>query len=174
MKNKIGVTHIFTWLSVLMILVMIVMLFTPSWEYETKERDPETKKMVEVTKTPSISGFVWFPKDHKDLTKQYEKDYDTKMVTNDEVTMPALLLVLGVALSVFALIKPNTLIGSLSALGLGLYSVYGYMTSAFIKTSSCWSRNLTMGYVAAGVGLVGVVFFVVMTILKKKKKAAKV
>lgn len=174
MKNKIGLAQIFSWVSVLMILVMIVMLFTPSWEYKTKEKDPETNKRVEVTKTPSISDYVWFPKDHKDLTKQYEKDYDTKMMINDEVTMPVLLMVLGIALGIFALIKSKTLIGPLSALALGAYSIYGYHASAFIKTASCWSRNVTVSYIVTALSLVLVVTCIVMWALKKIKKAAKV
>lgn len=175
MKNTIGGAQIFTWVSVLMILAMIVMMFTPCWEYQTKERDPETRKMVEVTKTPSISGFVWFPKDHTGLTKIYEKEHNTEMVINDEVTMPALLLILGVALSVFALVKDKSFIGPLAALGLGIYSAYGYTASTFLQTASGWSTRLYVSYAAAAVGFVGVVFFVIVKIRKIiAAKAAKV
>ena len=171
MKNKVGLTQIFTWVSVLMILVMIVMMFTPSWKYETKERG-EDRKMVTVTKEASIAGFVWFPEDHKGLVKNYENETDTEFVINDEVTMPALLLVLGVALSIFALVKSKSLIGPLAAFGLGAYSIYGYHASDFIKTASCWNRNVTVSYIATAVGLVCIVAHIVVVILKKK--AAKV
>ena len=170
MKNKIGLAQILTLVSVLMILAMIVAMVTPCWEYETRERIDG--KMTVVEKECSISGFVWFPRDHNDLVKNYEKDTDTEFVINDEVTMPALLLLLGVALSIFALMKSKSLIGPLSAFGLGLYSIYGYLASDFIKTASCWNRNLTLSYVATGVSFVCVVLFIVTTILKKK--AAKV
>lgn len=170
MKNKIGLAQIFTWISVLMILVMIVMLFTPSWKYETKER--VDGKMTTVEKEPSIAGFVWFPSDHKGLVKEYEKASDTEFVINDEVTMPVLLMLLGVALGIFALVKSKSLIGPLSAFALGAYSIYGYHASDFIKTASCWNRNVLVSYVVAAVSLVCVVAYIVIWALKKK--AAKV
>lgn len=170
MKNKIGLAQVFTWVSILMILVMIVMLFTPSWKYETKERIDG--KMTTVEKEPSIAGFVWFPSEHKGLVKEYEKTTDAEFVINDEVTMPVLLMVLGVALGIFALVKSKSLIGPLAAFALGAYSIYGYHASDFIKTASCWNRNVTVSYIATAVGLVCVVAHIVVVILKKK--AAKV
>lgn len=170
MKIKIGIAQILTLVSVIMILVMIAAMFTPCWQYETRER--VDGKMTVVEKECSINGFVWFPKDHSGLVKNYEKENDVEFVINDEVTMPALLLVLGVALSIFALVKSKTIIGPLAALCLSAYSIYGYMASDFIKTASCWNRNLTISYIATGVSFVCVAVFIVMKVLKKK--AAKV
>lgn len=171
MKNKISCAQIFTWISVLMILVMIVMMFTPSWVYETKERG-EDRKMVTVTKEPSIAGFVWFPEDHKGLVKNYENSTDTEFMINNEVTMPVLVMLLGVALGIFSLVKSKSLIGPLAAFGLGVYSIYGYHISDFIKTASCWNRNVIVSYVATAVGLACVVAHILVMILRKK--AAKV
>lgn len=170
MKNKIGLAQIFTWVSVLMIAVMIAMMFTPCWEFETRERI--NGKMTVVEKECSIAGFVWFPEDNDGLVKNYEKETDTEFMINDEVTMPVLLMLLGVALGIFALVKSKSLIGPLAAFGLALYSVYGYHASDFIKTASCWNRNVTVSYIATAVGLVCVVAHIVVVILKKK--AAKV
>ncbi len=172
MKNKIGLAQIFTWVSVLTIAVMIAMMFTPCWEFETRERI--NGKMTVVDKECSIAGFVWFPEDNSGLVKDYEKETDTEFMINDEVTMPVLLMVLGVALGIFALVKSKSLIGPLAAFGLALYSVYGYHASDFIKTASCWERNVTVSYIATAVGLVCVVVHVVILISKKMKKAAKV
>ena len=174
MKNKIGLAQVFTWVSVLMILVMIAMMFTPCWEFETRKRIDG--KMTVIEKECSIAGFVWFPEDNDGLVKNYEKETDTEFVINDEVTMPVLLMVLGIALSIFALVKSKSLIGPLAAFGLALYSVYGYHASDFIKTASCWNRNVTVSYIATAVGFVCVVAYIVVHIvaLISKKKAAKV
>ena len=171
MRKTFRGAPIFTIISLLMIVAMIAMLFVPYWQTEVTEKNDEGKK-VDVVKEISISEFTWFPKDYKDLQKDYEKQFDVDFIINDEATMPAILLVLGFALCIFSLARINSALGSLSALGLGIFSAYGYWTSNFLKTGFTWQTNLIVSIAAAAVGLIGSIVFLVFFIRKLQAERA--
>ena len=170
MEKKIQGTQILSWVCVLMLLAMIVMTFLPYWSCEVTERVDGEK--ITYTQTSSISSFSWFPRDHKDLQKQLEKTTGLDLVVNDVVTMPVLLMLLGVAAGAFALAKSRSLIGPVAATLLGLYSTTTYLTDAFLRTGATWSANLAVSIAAAAVGAVCVVLYFVFKILEKKSKKA--
>ena len=140
MKLKLTSTRIINWISVLLILVMVVLLFTPYWTYETKEK--VDGKRVTVEKTISINEYVWFPKEHKDMTKEFEDLYPEppkkateeeiakmpKFWINDLVLMPALVLLVGVVVGIISLWYPDTVFSALLALALGGLGTYSYIT----------------------------------------------
>ncbi len=171
MRKTFRGAPIFTIVSLLMVVAMIAMLFVPYWQTEVKEKNEEGKK-VDVVKEISISEFTWFPKDYKDLQKDYEKQFDVDFIINDEVTMPALLLVLGVTLCIFSLARINSALGSLSALGLGIFSTYSYLTSNFLKTGLTWQTNLIVSIAATAVGLISTIVFLVFFIRKLQAERA--
>lgn len=180
MKIELTSTRIINWISVLMILVMIVMLFTPFWSYETKEKNPETGKRETVVKEISISEYVWFPREHKDMTKEFKALYPEipKKATeeeiakipqfwvNDLVLMPALVLLLGVVIGAISLWYPNVPFSCLLALVLGGLGVYGYITRPEFWLGNPVPHIIVSGITAA-VGLGGFVWFFVKGALKK-------
>lgn len=171
MKKSFRGAPIFSIISLVMIVAMIVMLFVPYWTTEVKEKNEEGKK-VDVQKDISISTFVWFPKDYKELQKDYEKQFDVEMDINAEVLMPAVTLLLGVALICFSLINLHSARAAVSALGLGAFGVYGYLTSYFLRTGSTWMINLSVSIAAAVVGLISTVVFLVFFIRRLQAERA--
>ena len=175
--KKFNYAPILTIVSVLMILAMLVVTFIPCWQIDVTERIDGEK--VTFTKDLSISSFIWNTKEYKDLSKDVQKqinevypDANWEFVTNDEAFMPALLLVFGVCLSIFSLIKMKSLLGPLSALCLGLFSLSGYANSFFLFFSaySVWTMGYYLGIAAAAVGGICVVLWLIPYVLKKKKE----
>lgn len=173
MKLELTSTRIINWISLLMILVMIVLLFTPYWTYTTKEKNPETGKREEVTKTISINDYVWFPYNHKDLTKGFENMYENKddFWINDMVLMPVLVLLAGTVFGVISLWHSAVPFSSLLALFLGSLGLYGYLgCREFGGMGGSPTIHVVFAGVTAAVGLAGVVTFIVKLVLKKIKK----
>lgn len=171
MKKSFRGAPIFSIISLVMIVAMIVMLFVPYWTTEVSEKNEEGKK-VDVEKEISISTFVWFPRDYKELQNDYEKEFDVEMDVNAEALMPAVTLVLGVALICFSLANLRSARASVSALGLGAFGIYGYLTSYLLRSGSTWIINLSISIAAAVVGLACSVVFLVFFIRRLQAERA--
>ncbi len=175
MKIQFNSTKIINVISVLMILVMAALLFMPYWQYESTERIDGEK--VTVSHEISINDYVWFPKEHKGMTKVFEGLYENKKdyFINDLVTAPALVLVVGVLLGLFSLTYSKLPLSALLALILGVVNANGYMTRPEMQLGSACNLHLTISVITAAIGAVGVVWFIVSMFLKahSKKKAKK-
>ena len=168
MEKKIHGTQILSWVCVLMLLAMIVMTFLPYWSCEVTERVDGEK--ITYTQVSSISEFSWFPREHEDLQELFEDNTGMELNVNDEVTMPVLLLLLGVAAAAFALVAPRSIIGPAAATLLGGFSTYTYLTSVFLGTGATWSANLAVSIAATAVGAVCVALHFVFQAIEKKAK----
>lgn len=186
MKIRLTSTMIINWICLLMIAVMIVLLFTPYFSYETKEKNPETGKREEVTKVISISDYVWFPRDHKDMTSQFEDLYEDiygkppkgatkeekeawpKFWINDMVTAPALTLFLGVFVGIISLFYSSKPFTSLLAVILGGLSTYSYIAMPEYKLGDP-TALIAVSAATAVLGLFGIVWFFVKKAQKVKK-----
>lgn len=176
MKIQLTSTRIINWISFLLILVMIVLMFIPYWTYDTKEKNPETGKREEVTKVISINEYVWFPREHKDMTKEFkalypetkneEEDKEFGFWINDFVMMPALVLAVGLIVGMISLWYSDVPFSALLALFLGGLGTYSYITRP-----EFWLGNpvphIVVSAITAAVGLVGVVWFFAKKFLKK-------
>lgn len=165
MKKNI-IAPILTVLSVLMIIVMLVPMFTPFFETTVTVRNEEGKREKQDV-VISLNEYVWFPEKYDKIPDAYEEFTGWEFVINYEVTMPALVLVLGVALSVVSLIKIKSVIGPLAALCLGCYSAYGFTTSALLQMGLNWQLNWYLSIAAAAVGGICLVIHL-LPLLKKK------
>ena len=172
MKKKM-IAPILAGLSVLMIVVMLIPMFQPFFETTIMVKGEDGKRKKEDV-VISLNEYVWFPEKYNNLPDAYEDLTGWEFVINYEVTMPALVLVLGIALSIFALVKHQSIIGPLSALGLGAYSAYGFATSAFLQMGLNWQTNWYLSLATAIVGGICVALYFLPDVLKKlaEKKAA--
>ena len=174
-EKKIYATQILSWICALMLLAMIVMTFLPYWTCEVSERVDGER--ITYTQTPSLSAFSWFPKEHEDLQKDFEKATGMEINVNDEVTMPVLLLLLGAVGTGFAIFNGRSVISAAAATLLGAYSTYTYLTSVFLgwgaSLGAPWSACLAVSIAATAVGAVCVALHFVFTAKEKKAMMAK-
>lgn len=175
MKIQLTGTRVINWISLLVILATVVLLFQPNWTYETKEK--VDGKRVDVTKEISINEYVWFPNEHKDMTKVFENMYEELygdkdyFWINDMVTMPVLFLALGIGLGILSLWHQLTPMASALALFLGGYGANSFLVRPEWKIGAMYTPVLVMCFVTAAVGLAGVAWYTV--VWAKKKMAAK-
>ncbi len=194
MKFELTGMRIINWICVLMILVMIVMLFNPYWQYTTKEKNAETGEREEVTKVISINDYVWFPRDHKQMTTEFKaifekinedngtenKEDEVEFWINDLVLMPVLVLVAGVAVGAISLWYSKVPFSSVLALILGGLGTYSYITRPefgficplpeFVEEAVVGNPllHIIVSAATAALGIAGIVWFVVKGVLKKK------
>ena len=169
--KKLSFTRIANWISLLLVLAMIAVTFLPCWPYETKEKIDGER--VTVTKEVSISEYVWFPREHKDLTDEFEDLYedDEDFFINDMITVPALLVVLGIALGILSLWHQALPVASALAAVLGIATSIGYNVRPEYALGSCMNTVTLVSYIAAGVGLLLLAGSIVELVLPKTKKA---
>lgn len=172
MEKKFHIAPILSVLCILVILAMIAVMFLPYGNTRTVTHyDEEGAHYKDVT--ISTNDFVWFPMDYTQIQNDYIQTYydgydiEFSMLINDIVTMPALLLVLGVVLCIVTLLKLDSLRGALSASALGIYSAIGYATSHFWALGINWNACLITSFIATGVGLISLVILLIPIIKKK-------
>lgn len=170
MNIQLTSTKIINWICVLLILVMVVLLFTPYWTYTAKEKNPDTGKREDVVKEISINDYVWFPGNHKNMTKEFQKLYEEKsdFWINDLVLAPVLVLLLGTVVGVISLWYANIPLSAILALVLGGLSTHSYLTRPEFGLGNP-TVHIIISAITGVVGLVGVVWFIVKQILKRKK-----
>ena len=168
-KRKIS-RRIVNCICILLVFVMVGLLFTPYWQYETTEKIDGKK--VPVTKEVSINGYVWIPKNHADLTKQFKaaaenpKDYKT----GDMVAAPVFVLLFGVVLGIVSLFVTKLPLSAVLTLVLGGMNAYSFLKVPEMQSGMNRDLQLTFSVIAAAVGLVALVWFVIDLIIGVKKK----
>lgn len=194
MKLKAMSTPIINWICALLVVVMLVMLFTPYWTYTAKETNEATGVREDVTKVASISGYIWIPREHKNLTAEFEKiythineingitdkDYMVKFWVNDLSVMPVLILAGAVICILLSALYSKYPLTALLAAVLGIVTANAFFISPeygyFILLPEFAEHvignpllYIILGIVTAVVGFAGVLWFAVNTVLKMKK-----
>lgn len=128
--------------SALLMAILLVLQFTPFWQYG------------EAGESCSISGYVWFPSDQKQLeswiTAQAE-DHDL----NSFVGMPILVLVLSAVGAVLCLIKPDSGWTPVLPAACGVAGLIAYLGSAALRLGTGWTWHLLICIVLTALGIYG-------------------
>lgn len=124
--KKSGTVKGLNLLCALLCAVLLVLQFVPFWA----EGDGQV----------SISGYIWFPSDHKTLDSQLSAEIEGYSI-NDAVPMAVLLLVLGVAGIVLCILKMNNALSALVPLACGLVGTFGYLLHPAYRMGSGWQLH---------------------------------
>ena len=131
-KNLTQRTKLVHYVCAALLLVLLVMQFTPFWHYG------------EAGETVSISGYIWFPSDHNDLTSYLQQMVGSDF-TIDTILVPCILmLLLSAAGAVLCVIKPGEWLASLLAVACGLSGVIGFLTCPALRLGSAWAMQLLL------------------------------
>jgi len=140
-KNKWATCN---WICALLMIVLLVMQFTPFWYYG------------EAGESCSISGYVWFPSDQKDLESWLGTQADGHDL-NSFVGMPILVLVLSAVGAVLCLIKPDKGMISLLPTLCGVVGGIAYLTTPALKLGSGWAWHLLICIALLALGIYSLV-----------------
>lgn len=128
----------------LLLMILFILQFTPFWQYG------------EAGESCSISSYVWFPSDQKELESwlgAQAEDHDL----NSFVGMPILTLVLSAAGAVLCLIKPDNGWTALLPTACGLFGAIGYLTTPALKLGMGWTWHLLLCIALLVLGVFGLV-----------------
>ncbi|MBQ8952614.1 MAG: hypothetical protein IJ048_00730 [Clostridia bacterium] len=138
-------TRLFNFICAALMLILLVLQFTPFWRYG----DPE--------QTASIQGYVWMPSDHSALEKQLQADLDDSSFTVEHIlAMPILVMILCAVGIVFCLIKSENAFISLLPAFAGLIGAWGYAAGAAFHQGGNWGLHLALCIIIFALGAISV------------------
>lgn len=137
-----------------LLIILLVMQFTPFWHVDGT--------------SVSISGYIWFPSDHADLTSYFQQTISEDFVINNILVPCLLMLVLGALGAVFAVIKVDTIVPSLLSIACGVSGFIGFLVKPALRLGSTWwcQMLLCAALIACGV------YALVMTAQRSRAEAA--
>ena len=101
----------------------------------------------------SLQRYIWFPYEHKEVTKMFIAEINSDFSVNDVVLMPIIHLVIGVLGAVLCLIKPKSLWIIVFPLLVSGSGILGYLTNPAFQMTSMWQVGLALS-VAVGVTMI--------------------
>ena len=106
--------------------VLLALQFVPFWTVEDSQ--------------VSISSYVWFPGEHKDLEGQLTAQVEGYTLSG-MVPMPILLLVLSAAGVVLCIVKRDNALSALVPAACGVIGTIGYLTQPAFRLGSGWELH---------------------------------
>ncbi len=122
----------FSFISAVLMILLLLMQFTPFWQ------------VGDGAASVSIQGYVWFPGNHLDLTKELQTQLnDPSFEVGRIVLMPVLELVLCCVGAVFCFAKSNNPLVMLFPAAAGIAGIWGYLEPAF-RSGHLWPLHLAL------------------------------
>jgi len=136
-KNKWATCN---WICALLMIVLLVMQFVPFWHFG------------EAGESCSISSYVWFPSDYKDLESWLDTQAEGHDL-NSFVGMPILVLVLSAVGAALCLIKPDKGMTTLLPALCGAAGTWAYLTTPALKLGAGWAWHLRICIALLALGI---------------------
>lgn len=135
------------YLSAAILLVIVILLFTPFWHFG----EGETAESV------SINSYVWFPGDQRNLEDYFQEALGEKVDLNAFVAGPIMMLVFGAAGVIVCCLKADCAAASLLPIVAGGGGIWAYATTAALRLGSMWEVQMGLCIAALGLGLVNMI-----------------
>ena len=124
--------------------ILLFLQFVPFWYYG------------EAGETSSISSYIWFPSDHKELESWLTSQAENHDL-NSFVAMPILTLVLSAIGTIFCLMKAQNGWTALLPATCGTVGTLTYLTSPALQLGSGWTWHLLLCIAVGALGVVGLI-----------------
>ena len=165
--KKIKYASLFNYISVALMVIHLVTQFLPFWTADKCEKCPDG--------TTSISEYVWFPDDHKDITTMMKgRDLYGKDFVVGDIVLTTVIIVAATILSLYFCLRYayKPMMGIFPFLG-GLGTVFGYLTQPGLQIGNLWFVHLAVGALAMICGGTAISQLVVNFVRRKKAEAKK-
>ena len=146
-----GKSKVLSCVCVVILLVAVVMMFTPYWNYSLTAKDGTVTEV-----STSVNGYVWRPDECKDFEKWVKAEAGDKPDINAEFGMPVLMLAAAVIGIVLCIIKPGAPLAGLLPIIYGIAAIVGFTGSALLQMGP-WVIYVVIGVVAIVAGLAKIV-----------------
>lgn len=156
MKKLNLIAKCISYLLIVLMLALLVMQFVPFW--------------TEGDGTASISDYIWFPREHKDLNNSLKEVFGKDYRINQFLIGPITLLVSAVAGIVFSVLKRGKLNSFLLPLVCGYAGYTTYFTYAPYKLGANWGVHASLSIAVLAVAVIGFVVSLIVAIKTRKKK----
>jgi len=174
MKTKI--VKIANIAAAILVIVTMVMTFVPCWVYtdQVSLRNEETGKWEkhDVVQEASVSGYLWFPRHHKGLTRAFQAQVGYAYNSNEYVISPLAMTVLCVLIVIYLLRHLDSMVVPLMAIAFGLVSIFSVLGNSVISiimhTGSNWFIYIILGAAVTVCGVVGAIYNIPVMIHKFK------
>ena len=165
--KKVKYASLFNYISVALMVILLVTQFLPFWTADKCEKCPDG--------TTSISEYVWFPDDHKDITTMMKgRDLYGKDFVVGDIVLTTVIIVAATILSLYFCLRYayKPMMGIFPFLG-GLGAVFGYLTQPGLQIGNLWFVHLAVAALAMICGGTAISQLVVNFVRRKKAEAKK-
>ncbi|MBQ3222380.1 MAG: hypothetical protein IJB41_02070 [Clostridia bacterium] len=131
------------------LLVMLVLQFVPYWNFATEAGDASC----------SINGYVWFPRQHEDLTAYLQSQLGADFTVDRVYAIPAIQLITGALGIAFALLKPALPVGEICACACGVAGLWGYLTNPALRLGGGWALHLLVSALVLVAGVLSIISY---------------
>lgn len=145
-KHTIRPSDLTNWLCALIILVLLVLMFMPFWNFDGQ--------------SVSVNSYIWFPEDHGALNSYFTASLGSSVYVNDVAFAPVFTFVMGaifVALQAFFRRVPFAPVG---AIVVGLVGMSGYLSSDVLRLGSSWGLHLAVCIIMLVVGVISLLLWI--------------
>ena len=123
-------TKLFNYVCALLTLVLLVLQFTPFWNYNGQ--------------TASINGFVWLNPQGAEINNWFTSQLGTAVNVNSVVITSVLVLLLGVAGVVLCVMKSDIGLMALLPAASALSGIYAFALKPVFRLGSTWIVQLVL------------------------------
>ena len=155
MKKPDMIAKCISYVLIVLMLALLVMQFVPFW--------------TEGDGTASISDYIWFPREHKELNNALKAEFGKDYRINQYLVGPIALLVSAAAGIVFSVLKRGKLNSFLLPLICGFAGYTTYFTYAPYKLGSNWIVHAILSIAVLAVAVIGIVVSVVFAFKNRNK-----
>jgi hypothetical protein len=156
MKKPHVIAQCISFVLLALMLALLVMQFVPFW--------------TEGDGTATISDYIWFPREHKELNNSLKEVFGKDYRINQYLIGPITLLVSAAAGIVFSVLKRGKLNSFLLPLVCGLAGYTTYFTYAPYKLGANWIVHASLSIAVLAVAVIGIAVSLFFIIKSKAKK----
>lgn len=156
MKKPHVIAQCISFVLLALMLALLVMQFVPFW--------------TEGDGTATISDYIWFPREHKELNNSLKEVFGKDYRINQYLIGPITLLVSAAAGIVFSVLKRGKLNSFLLPLVCGLAGYTTYFTYAPYKLGANWIVHASLSIAVLAVAVIGIVVAAIFAFKNRKKK----
>ena len=143
LKTMEGRTKVFNYVCAALTLILLVLQFTPFWNYNGQ--------------SASINGYVWLNPGDTEIASWFTSQLGTQVNINSVVISSVLVLLLGAAGAVLCVMKSHINLMALLPAAASLCGIYAFALKPVFRLGSTWIIQLVLCIAILAVSILTIV-----------------